>query len=197
MFQSNPSPTRRTLLASSVAGAAALALRSAAAQSGTPEAGEEIELLFVQTAGSGTLTPSDQGYTLSFRHDTGQTIYFSDRPERLTGLVPTAELVSQWPFEAESPPNAALAISNPEDANAQVFVGVLSNPEWDAATATLSYGFWNLTDDIPAATPTPIPDSFESATLFIDGSPLNNRGIYVINETGRPIEVGIWKEPPR
>jgi hypothetical protein len=177
-----------------------LALRNAAAQSGTPQAGESgeaVELLFVQPAGSGTLTQSDQGYTLSFRHDTGQTIYFSDRPERLTGLVPTAELIAQWPFEAESPPNAALAISNAGDASATVFVGVLSNPTWDAASATLSYGFSMLSDDIPAGSPTPVPSSFDAATLFIDGSSLGGRYIYVNNYTGTSIEVGIWKEPPR
>ncbi|HET9662328.1 MAG TPA: hypothetical protein VFP05_18520 [Thermomicrobiales bacterium] len=194
MTRAFPSSTRRTVLASSVAATAALALRNAAAQSGTPEASDEVELLFVQAAGSGTLTPSDQGSTLSFRHDTGQTIYFSDRPERLTGLLPTAELVAQWPFEDESPPNAALAISNTEDSSAQVFVGVLSNPVWDAGSATLSYGFWMLSDDIPAGSPTPVPSSFDAATLFIDGA---NRGIIVANMTGRSIQIGIWKKPPR
>ena len=192
MSHRSSSPTRRAILASSVAGAAALALRNAAAQSGTPQAGESgeaVELLFVQPAGSGTLTQSDQGYTLSFRHDTGQTIYFSDRPERLTGLVPTAELIAQWPFEAESPPNAALAISNAGDASTQVLVGVLSNPTWDAATATLSYDFSMLSDDIPAATPTPIPSSFDAATLFIDGSSALDHWIIIVNNTGRQIPI--------
>lgn len=193
MSQSVPSSTRRALLVSSMAGAAALALQRVAAQTGTPEAGEEVELLFVQPAGSGTLTPSDQGYTLSFRHDTGQTIYFSDRPERLTGLLPTAELVSQWPFEDESPPNAALAISNAEDATATVFVGVLSNPVWDAATATLSYGFWMLSDDIPAGSPTPFPESFNSATLFIDASGPMRQPIIVANLSGQDIFIGVYK----
>ena len=168
------SSTRRAVLASSVASAAALALRNAAAQSSTPEAAKNIELLFVQAAATGTLTPSDQGYTLSFRHDSGQTIYFSDRPERLTGLLPTAELVSQWPFESESPPNAALAISNANDENATVLIGVLSTPDWSPDSATLSYGFWMLIDDIPAGSPTPVPTSFDAATLFIDGSSLDS-----------------------
>jgi hypothetical protein len=197
MTHDSRSSTRRALLASSAAGAAALALRNTAAQSGTPEAGDEIEFLFVQAASNGTLTGSDQGYTLAFQHGPGQTVYFSDRPIRLTGLLPTAELVAEWPFEDESPPNAALAISNADDAGVQVLVGVLSDPVWNPASATLSYSFSMLTDDIPAGSPTPIPDSFESATLFIDGSPLNNRGIIVVNDTGRSIEIGLWKEPPR
>lgn len=195
MTPSSPS-TRRTLLASSAAGAAALALRNAAAQSGTPEAAENIEILFVQAATTGTLTPSDQGYTLTFRHDAGQTIYFSDRPERLTGLLPTAELVSRWPFESESPPNAALAISNAEDDSATVLIGVLSTPEWSPGTATLSYGFWMLTDDIPAGSPTPMPSSFDAATLFIDGSSLDSP-IFVNNFTGKGISIEIWRQPPR
>jgi hypothetical protein len=196
MSQSVPSPTRRTLLAWSAAGAAALALQRVAAQTGTPEAAEEIELLFVQPAGSGTLTPSDQGYALSFRHDTGQTVYFSDRPERLTGLLPTAELVAEWPFEDETPPNAALAISNAEDASATVFVGVLSNPTWDAGSATLSYGFWMLSDDIPAGSPIPVPSSFEAATLFIDGSDPLHRGVIVANLSGQDITVVVDRDRP-
>lgn len=177
MTHRKSSATRRAILASSLSGAAALALRNTAAQSGTPEAGEEveqIELLFVQAAGSGTLTPSDHEYTLTFRHDARQTIYFSDRPERLTGLLPTAELVSQWPFESESPPNAALAISNANDENATVLIGVLSTPDWSPDSATLSYGFWMLIDGIPAGSPTPVPTSFDAATLFIDGSSLDS-----------------------
>jgi hypothetical protein len=184
------------MLASSVAGAAALALRHTAAQSGTPGAVEAVEFLFVQTAASGTLTPSGQGYTLTFRHDTGQTIYFSDRPERLTGLMPTAELVAQWPFEDESPPNAALAISSAEDASATVFIGVLTDPAWDAAAATLSYSFSMLSDDIPAGSPTPVPTSFDSATLFIDASGPMQRAIIVANLSGQDISVVVYRDRP-
>lgn len=196
MAHVSPSSTRRTLLTASVGSAAALALRNAAAQSGTPEAGDKVELLFVQAAANGSLTPSDQGYTLTFQHGSGQTIYFSDRPERLTGLLPTSELVAQWPFEDESPPNAALAISNAEDASAQIVVGVLSSPTWDAASVTLSYGFWMLTDDIPAGSPTPISSSFDAATLFIDGGSALNRGIIVANLSGQDIFVSLSPDRP-
>jgi hypothetical protein len=181
------------LLASSVAGAAALALRSAAAQDGTPTADTDTTLLFVQAAANGTLTPSDQGSTLSFEHGVGQTIYFSDRPERLTGLLSTAELVAQWPFESDSPPNAALAISNAEDESTTVLVGVLTDPQWDPASATLRYGFRLLSDDIPAGSPTPLPDSFANATLFIDGSRNLGGYSYFSNYTNTPISVQITR----
>ena len=193
MNRPTTSSTRRTLLASSIAGAAALALRTTAAQSGTPETGDGIELLFVQAASTGTLTLSDQGYTLTFQHGAGQTVYFSDRPDRITGLLSTADLVSQWPFADESPPNAALAISTATDMSAQVLIGVLSNPTWDAGSATLSYEFLLLADDIPAGSPISVPNSFDSATLFIDGS----GPIIIGNLTGPSIEIGIWKMPPR
>lgn len=195
MPQSPSSSTRRTLLASSVAGAAALALRATAAQDGTPTADSDPTLLFVQSAANGMLAPSDQGYTLSFEHGASQTICFSDRPERLTGLLPTAELVAQRPFAADSPPNAALAISNAEDASATVLVGVLSTPEWSPGTATLSYDFRMLADDIPAGSPTPMANAFDSATLFIDGAQAIDRGI-IINESGKPIYVGIYHDRP-
>lgn len=155
-----------------------------------------MEFLFVQAATSGTLTPSDQDYTLVFQHGAGQTIYFSDRPVRLTGLLPTAELVAQWPFEEGSAPNAALAISSVDDAGVQVLVGVLNDPAWDAASSTLSYRFSELADDIPAGSPTPIPDSFENATLFIDASGPMRQPIIVANMSGQDISVVVYRDRP-
>src|SRR5262245_34222352 len=76
-------------LASDLAGLAAGAV---AAQEATPAADastgadRDPTVLFVQTYQSGTITPvegADGRYTLKLEPGTGQTVYFSDRPDRI------------------------------------------------------------------------------------------------------------------
>ena len=95
--------SRRTALATGGAGLAAEALGSAAsAQEATPSAPvaspvaekDHPSFLFVQTFGAGEITAADNGHlTLTADHLTGQTIFFSDRPERIVGTVPTEDFL--------------------------------------------------------------------------------------------------------
>jgi hypothetical protein len=62
--------------------------------------------LFVQTVRRGTLTPTPGAAgrsTLSREGDGGQTVYFSDRPARGVGLIPTAALLEQIGFTPADP----------------------------------------------------------------------------------------------
>ncbi len=53
-----------------------------------------ISALFVQTGGATTLTPgTDDVHTLTITGVTAQTLYFSDRPNRVTGAMPTTTFV--------------------------------------------------------------------------------------------------------
>jgi hypothetical protein len=96
--------------------------------------------LFVQTFRAGTLTPLPGAagrFTLSLQGDNGQTVYFSDRPARRVGLIPTAVLLEQLGFTPADPPNAALVAETPEGED--ILVIELSNPRYDHAAGTLAY----------------------------------------------------------
>ena len=91
-------------------------------------AGSDVEYMFA-------LTGSRFGVNLDGRitlHGvSATTLFFSDRPYRLTGHVPTEDFVSQWGLGddnfAEDPPNALLSIFE-EDAVNDVVV-ILTEPK--------------------------------------------------------------------
>ncbi len=76
---------------------------------------DEIEALYVQTAHS--MRYSDGKVTLEALAPT--TLFFSDRPDRVTGHVPSPEFVESWDKGPDSfasnPPNAVLSIFHPDD----------------------------------------------------------------------------------
>lgn len=112
--------------------------------------------LFVQT---GTSFTSD-GKTLVIKGIGAQTLMFSDRPERMTGDVPTAKFVDFWTkgkddFEKD-PPNAT--VSAVVDGKANLAVVELLNPR--LAGDTLTYDIRPLSGPPPAAG--------QAVSLFID-----------------------------
>src|SRR5688572_22930191 len=89
--------SRRLVLGSSLLGLAGLTTtRDMQAQEATPEASvadaaaDTPEFLFAQTFTGGTWQPADEAgtYTLTLEGTAAQTVYFSDRPERIVGLAP-------------------------------------------------------------------------------------------------------------
>jgi hypothetical protein len=115
----------------------------------------KVELLFVQNATSGSF----DGKTLTLK-SVGPTLYFSDRPERITGQLRTSEFVGHWTKGADSfasnPPNATLSVFGAKEVNSSVVV--LTNPK--LAGNTLSYTVKVLEGKPPA--------SFKESSLFID-----------------------------
>ena len=78
-----------------------------------PDGDHGPEMLFVQTYHSGTIASVDGAngrYTLTLEAGTGQTIYFSARPERLVGTNPTPQFLEGLGFSEDNPPNAALVV---------------------------------------------------------------------------------------
>jgi hypothetical protein len=75
---------------------------------------DEIEALFVQTSHA----MSFEDGKLTMHTLTPTTLFFSDRPDRVTGHVTTQEFVDSWdqgPDSFESnPPNAVLSIFHPD-----------------------------------------------------------------------------------
>jgi hypothetical protein len=179
-------PRRRALrrgAAALVAGAGfGMAGRRAAAQEASPVASPAVgdgagSDLFVQSFLAGALAPrpgEDGVYTLTLEGATGQTVFFSDRPARRVGLVPTAVLLERLGFTPADPPNAALVAQTA--GGEEVVVVELFDPHYDAAAGTLSYGVRLLADyagvglaDFAPRQDGDPPPSFGAAHLFIDG----------------------------
>ena len=124
---------------------------------------DEIEALYVQNAHS--MSYADGKLTLHTVAPT--TLFFSDRPDRVTGHCSTPEFVAGWDQGPESfasdPPNAALSIFH-EDSVSDVVVE-LKNPKLHGSS--LTYTVEILDGEMPAVGG---PNS-----LFIDviGRPLS------------------------
>ena len=145
----------------------------------TPGVVDDAAFLFVQTFSGGTFAPGAEAgtYVLTLGHATAQTVYFSDRPQRIVGTVPTQQFLESLGFTPANPPNAALVAQI--DGGEDVLVVELLNPTYDAARATLTYdvrvlenyqeeGLAHLAQRQQDTEP---PASFGAASLFIDDCP--------------------------
>jgi len=179
------------------AGVLAAGIRSASAQDATPDAAAEgtsaPAMLFVQTYQSGTITPTegvDGRYTLTLEQGHGQTIYFSDRPDRIVGADTTPRFLEGMPFPSDNPPNAALVVET-APGETDVAVVELFNPLYDPVTQGVTYEvevlanwqaelgmeFTEAPTDLAALAP-----SFGSTQLFIDDCP--NSDISCVSDEG-------------
>lgn len=119
---------------------------------------EDASFLFVQTASSGTFTanpntgttPAAAGtpaagpggnaqYLLTLSGHPGETVFFSDRPERIFGEAPTETFLANLGFGSGNPPNAAISTET-ADGPDDVLVVELVSPEYDQTSGTLTYG---------------------------------------------------------
>lgn len=187
--------SRRQALRQSGAGLAAGALvaaglsHPAAAQDATPPAatdgGQKIAYLFVQAFRSGKIAPkvgAADTFTLTLEQGLGQTVFFSDRPERIVGAAPTQRILDGLGFTPANPPNAALVVE-PTPGATEVAVIELFEPRYDETTHTATYdakvladyeqsvdlGFTAAPADLAAVAPT-----FGAAHLLIDDCPDSN-----------------------
>ncbi len=187
--------TRRNALASGVAGLSAAALLSrlpgASAQDATPLASPVAEtshpaFLFVQLADSGTWMPKpdeDGVYLLTLSGAGEQTLYFSDRPDRIVGTVPTDQFLDSLGFTPANPPNAAVVVTTPAGER-DVLVVELFNPVYTRtfgdegeemlsyeAIVLNSYQGEGLDEWAPQADDDQLPGEFSNISLFIDDCP--------------------------
>ena len=111
--------------------------RTLADSEGEAVSEKQPNLLFVQHANAASL---EKG-RLTLSDVSNSTLYFSDRPERITGHVVTSAFVDHWAEGgvqsfANEPPNAVLSILGGEE-SAEVVV-VLSSPKLDGDVLTYS-----------------------------------------------------------
>jgi hypothetical protein len=113
---------RRELLKSLAVASAVSAVAPLGWASGDTEADKEVEYLFVQNAREVSL----QDGVLTLKGVTPDTLYFSDRPERIVGRVTTQEFVDTWAKGDDSfkddPPNAVLSVLHGTEAKDIVVV---------------------------------------------------------------------------
>jgi hypothetical protein len=145
-------PIHRTCLALILAMGGLLWVPPVLAQDGDDA---KYQLLFVQNSTSGTW----DGSKLTLKN-VGPTIFFTDRPQRVTGHMSTTHFMSQWGvgddnFKAD-PPNAAFSIYSKDSLDTAVVE--ISKPIFEGTT--LSYEATVLDGKLPA--------HFGESTLFID-----------------------------
>lgn len=133
--------------------------------------------LFSHTSDSGSFQDNGDGtFTLTLNNIDPHIIAFTDRPDRDSAIIDTADLVADWPdLFADSAPNAVLVEHQPTGAANSVVV-TLDNPE--LAGATLTFEAVLLAEEVPASVAnhagtihlTP-PETFQEASFFIDDVP--------------------------
>jgi exo-beta-1,3-glucanase (GH17 family) len=185
-----------------------LLLAAGGCGSGTQPAREENEgdvYLFTQTADGGTIEadPVEEGsYLLTLTGVSPFTTYFSERPQRNAGTVPTGEFVSGWgaAFEGD-PPNAALVFTAAAQPGEEAAVCVISDPFYDGDAGTLVYRVKELpTAEGDAAAGWQggplggLPRDFGEASLFIDASD-SVPGGGPAKKTHCGLCLGLWAQP--
>ena len=136
---------------------------------------DEFEALYAQSAAG--MAYADGQLTLNGIAPT--TLYFSDRPQRITGHVPTEEFFDSWgegdDSFASDPPNAVLSIFSENEVNDVVVV--LSDPALDGDQ--MSYQVNVLDGEMPT--------SGGASSLFIDmiGRPLTPVSVAGVHRRGR------------
>jgi hypothetical protein len=138
------------------------------------------EFLFVQPFTGGTWAPKegeDGTYTLTLTGAAAQTVYFSDRPERVVGLSPMQDFLDGLGFTPANPPNAAL-VAQADSGKQEVLVIELLNPAWDGndiltydANVLADYGEPGLAPLARQQADYELPESFNAGSLFIDDCP--------------------------
>jgi len=152
-------PRRVIVTGTALAAVAALGSRlgfEARAEDGNPM------LMFVQIAED--IKADTAAQTIRLVKVGQQTLYFADRPERIAGHVKMADYLKEWTSKAgkdnfaKDPPNAALSVYEPGQANNKVAVITITNPKVEGADLVYNYKLINRT----------IPTSGGETSLFID-----------------------------
>ena len=128
---------------------------------------KDIMVVYVQNAKSSVLSKDAKQPTvikLTLHKPEMYVSYFSDRPERLTGMVELQKFLGLWDTKNKArfnqdPPNVAIETKKSN------FIGMLSNPVYNSKTGDVTFTFTPIN---------PLPSSFKYGSdlgytiLFID-----------------------------
>ena len=133
------------------------------------------DFLFLQTASKGQLVKNaDNSYTLTLKNVPAYVGYFSDRPERKTGIISLKKFLDLWDNNgnakgfAKVPPNAAVVIKT-FFRKPQNFVAIISKPVY--ADNSVSYQL-----KIISKSPIIMTGRLTHINMFFDDVPWNPGG---------------------
>jgi hypothetical protein len=130
---------RAILVAAMVLSMAACATSSTASS----VASDKVQLMFVQIAEDVKVDPAAS--TIRLVKVNQQTLYFSDRPERIAGHMNMARYLEEWTSQAgkdsfkADPPNGVLSVYERGKSDNTLTVVKLTNPKMDGADLVYSY----------------------------------------------------------
>ncbi len=151
----------------------------------------QIEYMFVQTAQSATVTTVDNKLMLNLVGVNANTVYFTNRPARITGMALTSKFLKGFCFsdtiyqasskarkDNHNPPNAAI-IFNDATGKQNVAVVELMTPDYDSLAQTLNYPIVVLDNyegetfatHVKNGVQKELPASMTDVSLFIDDCP--------------------------
>lgn len=111
------------------------------------------QLMFVQSAEDLKVDPEAKTFRLVNINQ--QTLFFSDRPERIAGHIKMANYLEEWTAKAgkdnfrADPPNATLSVYEPGRADNTIVVVEITNPVIDGAD--IIYNYKIIEGTMPAA----------------------------------------------
>src|SRR3990172_8826204 len=120
------------------------------------------QLMFVQSAEDLKVDPAAKTFRLVNVNQ--QTLFFSDRPERIAGHIKMANYLEEWTAKAgkdnfrADPPNATLSVYEPGQPDNTVVVVEITNPVVDGSDLIYSYKLIDGT----------MPANGGATSLFID-----------------------------
>ena len=142
---------------------------------------EKASLLFVANGDAGTYTAGEgSGATLTVTGVDPDALFFTDRPDRDTGVITVTRMLNLLEESRnEGPPNAAIEILD-DRAGDQVLALELAETTYDPTTATLTFdakrldsvdgGLEHLDDRLDEE----LPAQFGRVALFIDSAPFGS-----------------------
>jgi hypothetical protein len=128
----------------------------------TTTSSQKVQLMFVQTAEDLKVNPTEK--TLRLVNVGQQTLYFSDRPQRVAGHLTMPAYLDEWTAGegpdnfANDPPNATLSVYEPGRQDNTLVVVEISHPVIDGKDLVYKY---KLIEG-------KMPKSGGAAALFID-----------------------------
>lgn len=107
---------------------------------------KSLNVLFLQSAHAAQITVHKKHYKLILKNVDSFVSYFSDRPARVTGLMPIEKFIARWHHSrdnfAKNPPNVAIesfVLGRNGHRKPVAIFATLKNPHYDAKKHSITY----------------------------------------------------------